>query len=62
MKKLIAFLMLGIISGVVLAGCGDGGSATDQSQTMQTAQPGETPKTDDKSGNQMAPPEKASID
>ncbi|MBX7132937.1 MAG: hypothetical protein K1X67_09705 [Fimbriimonadaceae bacterium] len=62
MKKLMAFLMLGIISGVVLAGCGDGGTATDQSQTVPTASSGEAPKTDEKSGNQMAPPEKASTD
>lgn len=62
MKKLIAFLMLGIISGVVLAGCGDGGSTTDQSTAIPTADAGAAPKTDDKSGNQMAPPEKASTD
>jgi len=62
MKRIFGLFLLTLIGVSLLSGCSGDASSTDTSDSVPTAQPGEPPKVDDKSGNAMAAPEKASTD
>lgn len=62
MKKLIGLFLLTLIGANLMAGCSGDSASAGGSDTVPPAQPGEQPKIDEKSGNAMAAPEKASTD
>ncbi|GEM_PF-5502609 len=62
MKKFIGLFLLTLMGVSLMAGCGSDSATADGSDAVPTAQPGEQPKVDEKSGNAMAAPEKASTD